>query len=412
MKINTKLTLTALFIGIISHSTFANDLSNFNEPNTLHLIQALKNHQVHIVQFGDSHTAADVMTDALRVRLQQTLGNGGMGWGMPMYFTGQRLARYGYDNTGWLAVSSRSRQDENYTLGGFLAIPRYDGATLTIKAKQIEQPQKITVSLRQAVNDAAFTGVDANGRNFSIEAPVKNGQWQTTQFVAKLPFTITAHHTEHSAIAGWWAENESGQGVVVSALGINGAELSHWNRWNHQWQNEMQKIAPDLVILAYGTNEAYNNQVDVAAQRQILINKIRDIRRASPQSSVMLVSAPESLKSTAEQCGIRPTQLTAFQMMQKQVAQTEKTLFWDWQHAMGGNCSMKGLIKQGEARADGVHFTASAYQRFGQSIAEALLTLAEINPNTSSTMPRASTSNLTTGSATICDVTSNQCKIF
>jgi hypothetical protein len=92
-------------------------LTNFNDPNTNQLMTAFKNKSVHIVQFGDSHTAADVMTGTLRAQLQNRLGNGGMGWGMPMYFSGQRLVRYGYDNNGWEPISSRQQRDQNYTLG-------------------------------------------------------------------------------------------------------------------------------------------------------------------------------------------------------------------------------------------------------------------------------------------------------
>ena len=77
---------------------------------------AFKNKSVHIVQFGDSHTAADVMTGTLRAQLQNRLKRWN-GVGMPMYFSGQRLARYGYDNNGWEPISSRQQRDQNYTLG-------------------------------------------------------------------------------------------------------------------------------------------------------------------------------------------------------------------------------------------------------------------------------------------------------
>ena len=37
----------------------ANYLTNYQDPNTDQLIQALNNNRIHIVQLGDSHTAGD-----------------------------------------------------------------------------------------------------------------------------------------------------------------------------------------------------------------------------------------------------------------------------------------------------------------------------------------------------------------
>lgn len=372
-----KFILTSLALGIGLQAQ-AGYLSNFNEPNTDKLTQALKDGHIHVVQFGDSHTAGDSMTGALRDRLQERYGDGGMGWAMPMYFKGQRLVKFGYDNYQWTPISSRNNQTQNYTLGGLLAKPNFAGSSLTIKAKKPQNTtQSITVSIRQGAYDGEFSGIDADGYAFTLQAPIKNGQWQTTQITAKPPFTITAQgNVDQSYIGGWWATNPYKAGAVVSALGINGAQLAHWDRWDSQaWQNEIATISPELIILAYGTNEAYGNNPDLASIRQILVEKIRQIRQAAPNSALMIISAPEALKSTAGSCGTRPTQLTNLQQLQKEVAQSEGTLFWDWQAAMGGSCSMKSWIRQGLASNDGVHFTHQGYTQLGNSLADDILSL-------------------------------------
>ena len=411
--------LGVLCILTIGSQVYASNLTNFNEPNTNLLITAFKNKSIHIVQFGDSHTAADVMTGTLRTQLQNKLGNGGMGWGMPMYFSGQRLVRYGYDNNGWQPISSRQQRDHNYTLGGLIAVPKFNGATLTIKSKQSELSQKIKVNLRQAATDGKFLGRDAQGHQFELEVPIKDNTWQTVEFVAQLPFTITASNAERSAIGGWWAKNQNGRGAVVSALGINGAELSYWNRWNDGWQQNLKSISPELIILAYGTNEAFNDNIDVEKYKKLLISKVDQIRVASPDTAIMIVSAPESLKNIAGQCGIRPIKLTAIQNVQYQVAQQKHTLYWNWQQAMGGECSMKSWINQGLGRKDGVHFSEAGYQKLGQALAEDLLsfvglqqsyntpTNTEVNVAKSSQQYKPSTN---TGYASICLEENTECK--
>ena len=419
MLIKKSVYLDVFCILTIGSPVYASNLTNFNDPNTDQLITAFKNKSVHIVQFGDSHTAADVMTGTLRTQLQNRLGNGGMGWGMPMYFSGQRLVRYGYDNNGWEPISSRQQRDQNYTLGGLIATPKFNGATLTIKSKQSEISQKIKVNLRQAATDGKFLGRDAQGHQFEIEAPIKNNTWQTVEFVAQLPFTITASNAEQSAIGGWWAKNQNGEGAVVSALGINGAELSYWNRWNEGWQQNLKSISPELIIIAYGTNEAFNDNIDVDKYKNLLISKVDQIRVASPDTAIMIVSAPESLKNIAGQCGIRPIKLTAIQNVQYQVAQQKHTLYWNWEQAMGGGCSMKSWINQGLGRKDGVHFSEAGYQKLGQALAEDLLsfvglqqsyntpTNTEVNVAKSSQQYKPSTN---TGYASICLEGTKECK--
>lgn len=389
------LTSLSCMLFMSCQSLTAASLSNFNEPNSQNLIQALQTKKIHIVQLGDSHTAADEMTNNMRLQLQATLGNGGMGWGMPMYFTGHRLVRYGYDNSGWQPISSRTQSNENYTLGGLLAVPKSTAASLTIKAKQSENTQRYIVSIRQQAGDSALIGRDADGRSISIEAPVKNGQWQFVEFVAKPPFTVQSQHAQQTALGGWWGQNEAGQGAVVSALGINGAQLSYWNRWNTQaWQKELAAVTPNLLILAYGTNEAYNDNLNVEQTRQILVEKIQAIRSASPKTAVMIVSAPESLKNINGGCGTRPVKLSEVQQMQREVAQQYKTLYWDWQNAMGGSCSMKSWINRGDARRDGVHFSASGYQKLGNMLAADILNFANIQSTTAPSNSSSTTNNL------------------
>lgn len=346
------------------------------DNNTAQLAKAFKKKSINIVQLGDSHTAADYLTDAARVRLQQQLGNGGPGWAMPTQFPGMRLARYTYQNQGWQAISSRTDTNVNYTLGGLIATPAV-GSVMTIATKEPEAEQTVTVSIRQGPNDENLSVTDSTGQQIELAAHPKDNQWHFSQFNARFPITVKAGMNFQTAIGGWWARNQNRQGAVFSALGINGFQLNQWNRWNTTaWQQELNVIAPDLIILAFGTNEAYNN-LDTATVKQNLIETIALIRTASPNSAIMLLGAPESLKSTAGSCGVRPEKLTELQNMQKEVAQNQHTFYWDWQAVMGGECSMKTWIGEGLARSDGVHFTASGYQRLGEALADSILALPQ-----------------------------------
>lgn len=343
---------------------------------TKQLAQKLKTKSIHILQLGDSHTAADYLTDAARNHLQQVLGNGGPGWAMPVHFAGMRLARFSYpEQQGWQTFSSRTQPDQNYTLGGLNAQPQ-PGARLELNATQPENLQTISLNLRQGPNDDDLDITDAHGQQFKIGAAQKNNQWQFARFNAYLPLKITTGLSFQTVLGGWWLHNQNNQGAVYSALGINGAQLDQWHRWNTQaWQQTLNYLAPDLIILAYGTNEAYNDQLNIDTARTNLIESIKQIRTASPHSAIMILGAPESLKNTAGPCGNRPLKLSAFQTMQKEIARSQHTLYWDWQAEMGGECSMNNWIRAGLGRPDGIHFTKAGYQKLGVALAKAILAL-------------------------------------
>ena len=62
--------------------------------------------------------------------------------------------------------------------------------------------------------------------------------------------------------------------------------------------------------------------------------------------------------------------------MQKRVAESEGLLYWSWQQAQGGACSMNAWVKQGLAAKDGVHFNAEGYRRAAADLAQGLSALA------------------------------------
>ena len=91
-----------------------------------------------------------------------------------------------------------------------------------------------------------------------------------------------------------------------------------------------------------------------------------------PAAGILIIGAPESLKNTLGVCGTRPVRLTEVQQMQRRIARQGQTMFWSWQNAMGGICSMKNWLNHGWAAKDGVHFSAKGYQRSAEMLADNL----------------------------------------
>jgi hypothetical protein len=83
-------------------------------------------------------------------------------------------------------------------------------------------------------------------------------------------------------------------GVSYDVFGINGARISRLMTWNATtFVAELGQRKPDLVILAYGTNEIADPDWTPASYRRLLKSVIQRIRSAAPQASIMLFAPPD-----------------------------------------------------------------------------------------------------------------------
>lgn len=61
------------------------------------------------------------------------------------------------------------------------------------------------------------------------------------------------------------------------------------------WLKELSVSKSDLVILEYGTNESFDETLDVNDYRKNLVNNIRQIRRALPNAAILLMTPPDTM---------------------------------------------------------------------------------------------------------------------
>ncbi|CCW31878.1 conserved hypothetical protein [Xenorhabdus nematophila F1] len=142
------------------------------------------------------------------------------------------------------------------------------------------------------------------------------------------------------------------------------------DKWQPQWTDTLAQMKPDLVILAYGTNEAFNDTLDLAAYQSDLTSKVQDIRQAMPKTVILLIGPNDSLKNkVAASCGEQqPILLDNVIQIQQAVAKKQHTLFWDWREYMGGPCSIREWEQQNFARPDYVHLSAAGYERSAEAL--------------------------------------------
>ena len=127
-------------------------------------------------------------------------------------------------------------------------------------------------------------------------------------------------------------------------MGINGAKGNVIGRWDSQTlRKQMQWRKPKLIILAYGTNEAFDLKFEPIEFAQTLRDNIRSLRFFSTRRGHFNYWRARQCKNSPQSPHQLPTRssqrITQRRQRAKRVAQEEKTLYWDWAGFMGGICA-------------------------------------------------------------------------
>ncbi|MBD2809407.1 SGNH/GDSL hydrolase family protein [Xenorhabdus sp. Vera] len=343
-------------------------LADFGDPNVVLLTDKLRHsdtRQLHFVQLGDSHTAADFFTGKLRSLLQDRYGDAGPGFVPPMNIPGQRTAtvKFTEDKTGWWLSSSRKDNRADYPLGGFIAIPESTNSAMRMDSPSARGKYWLSVLYQSHDSTEIKTPVA------TMNLPATQSEWRfSPEQDVRFPVNLYPQDTQLK-IGGWLIKRQN-PGIMLSALGINGATINMLDKWQPEWIDTLSQMKPDMVLLAYGTNEAFNDTLDLATYQRDLTARIQDIRKAMPQAVILLIGPNDSLKNkTAAGCGEQQsTLLDNVIQIQQAVAKKQHTLFWDWREYMGGPCSVRGWKQQNLARPDYVHLSAAGYERSAEAL--------------------------------------------
>jgi lysophospholipase L1-like esterase len=369
------------------------DIQDFKDPNAATLWQALGNLEngnrlepIRIIQLGDSHTAGDYLTGRLRQQLQTKYGDAGIGWLTPGYVINQRyeLATMKAIGKWQMSDSKLPKTNDVFPLGGLFNTS--GGASIMdVKAKQDLASGSWQLSIWHKNSNTPWKIALPSGKLYKM-APQDHidGQWNLSNIALNSTNAASLRLlAPNGGSLGGIALDRMSPGITLDVMGINGAKASIINRWDQNsvikqliWRN------PQLIILAYGTNEAFENDItDYANQlRQV----VRLLKQAAPNSAILIVGAPASAKTRVPnyRAGCRlplPPNLTQVMNIQKRIAKQEHTLYWDWSAIMGGKCGAANWLNTRPQlmRKDMIHFSAEGYVATADALFNALVKAAE-----------------------------------
>lgn len=330
---------------------------------------------VHILQIGDSHTAGDAITGAWRVMLQDQFGGGGRGVLAP----GRPYAGYvarGVTVTmspGWRIASAFGKGSEEpramMGLSGFALASAVPAARIALTAEPgmaFDRFVLCAVAGMAARSVTVKTAWDSRAIDLTadrVEPRCITLRWGLPQSEAAVvadggPVTITS-----------WATFRDNGGVAVSNLGVAGSQLRHFARADDDAvAEELRVYAPDLIVLAFGTNEGFGPRIDMPAYESVLRGQIDRLRRLAPGVPILMLGPPDALSRNAAlrgpgavACGgglFAPAGLDQVRRVQRKVAGDLDVAWWDWQDRMGGVCRAREWVERAPARMRGdyVHF--------------------------------------------------------
>ena len=320
---------------------------------------------VHIVHFGDSHTAADEWTGRLRSSFQGRFGDGGSGFSVAGYpFAGyRRFDARGGATTRWRSEGLRAGAGDGwFGLGGVsITADRpgqsvyLDGEGSFVEIQYLRQP---------GGGQFAFYDNDQLRETVSTDGELSPGYAAYQINPGPHRFTLRTVDSNPVRLFGWVVDRTSG--VTYEALGINGAEAAVILHWNQEMlATYLQRRDPGLIVLAYGTNEASDsNWREPGTYYAMLTQLLQRLREAAPAASILVVGPGDRWMRTRAGWRTVPG-IDSIITAQRAACHQFGCAFWDTRKRMGGEGAMLQWVYAGLAQGDRVHFTQAGYQRLG-----------------------------------------------
>jgi GDSL-like Lipase/Acylhydrolase family len=377
---------------------------------------------VRILQLGDSHTAADYFTGELRRRLQARFGRGGIGYlvaGHPRSGFRSDLVKV-TTSGGWTYQAIQKSEDvSQFWLSGFNAISANVGDTITYTAEapisfdSIElnvdrRPQAGTLEVRL---DGVLAGsFDLNGITFEPVVFRLRPQHGEVGSFRQLQIRAAGSGPVVLSSVGIY---DSRAGLSFSSVGYPGATISLLNKFNPAlFADDLRRLDPQIVIVAFGTNEAANESLTADSYWSSYERAITRIKDALPRASIVVIGPPdgEERDGSCKKAGSKPAchlsapppdseeeaeerahsnkqdcnwrqlvKLGAVRDVQRSIAARSGFPYWDWASIMPPQCGAHQWVSANPPlmTPDHIHFTHDGYAKSAEQFLSTIVPLVE-----------------------------------
>jgi lysophospholipase L1-like esterase len=339
---------------------------------------------LRITVMGASHTEADFFTGALRRSLQTRWGDGGHGFVLP---AAPYRAYRAQDvdlcySPGWSGDWAGKGGKAHFPGIGGLVVTSGDPARFGWVGTTTTNLHGGTVShwtlFLQGQPGGGDLLVEVDGAEPLLQ-DTRRGENTLIAVEIQVPpgahrLTLRPAGNGPITLLGLSAE-AAASGVIVDAMGVRGSTIRNWAKRNDAVFTEgLQTLNPDLVVLAYGTNEAMDPRYALADYKRDLRAGLEVLHQALPLTDCILVG-PSDRSLPLEDGRIATWERTRkIAAIQAEVALEAGCASWSWQAATGGPGSQASWRQQEPAWVadDWIHFTPEGYEEVARRFLWAL----------------------------------------
>jgi lysophospholipase L1-like esterase len=344
--------------------------------------------QARILFYGASHVASDSFTGPLRRVLQRRYGDAGHGFVLPVHpWRSYRHADVEVDSnrSRWDALRIRANPSASdvdyYGLAGVAVETDRAGAY-----GEVRTTDRGPVG-RTASSFEVFYLKQPGGGDFDVLLDGRRVQRVQTAAEAPTPgyATFRVEDRPHSLriqvrgngkvrLFGVALERER-PGVVLDTVGINGARVRSHLFWEDSlYREHMVRRNPDLVVLAYGTNESGDDQPLEDYERE-LRQILERVRETVPKASCLLMGPSDRPVRVDDDVFEDRPRTAHINAIQSRAAPDAGCGYFDLLAFQGGPLSMVewAAAEPPYGQPDHVHFTMRGYHRLWQVLHDALL---------------------------------------
>ncbi|RVT92515.1 SGNH/GDSL hydrolase family protein [Sphingomonas crocodyli] len=269
---------------------------------------------VHILQIGDSHTAGDAITGAWREMLQARYGSGGRGVMPPgKPFNGYNPRGVSVDmSDGWSIASIFGPGSQSprppIGLSAYSLTSTRDGARISMVAGANEQFDRFVVcALAQPGAGTLAISIGGKTERMDLNAFLSRPECKELTFDSPQVAVSVVAEGNPVTITSWASFRDAG-GVALSNVGVVGSQLVHFSRNDDAVvAEELRSYDPDLIVVAFGTNEGFAPRIAPQEYEITLRTQIGRIRRLAGRVPILLLGAPDALTRRSELLSNAPT---------------------------------------------------------------------------------------------------------
>lgn len=348
------------------------------------LEKGTRSEPITIVHIGDSHVASDSFSRGIRRGLQSAYGSAGRGAIVPANAFKYAVADgVKMTSSGWRSFNSLKQKTGPYGISGVRVSSSSTSARmkLTVTGQAFDWAE-VTVLTGPNQGKVTISAGDAS-TTFNARANQQGSHVVRVKASAKSATVQPAGGGTTTVLN--WATGRETPGVRYVNFGIISATAYLTRRWDNKLiANDIKHLNPDLVVFGYGTNEGFNDNLNIASYKKHVQGFVDTVSAAAPNTDWLFLGPAAGARRSgkaAHNCnGWRvPVKLGAVRSAMSDLATSNNALYWNWADAMGGPCGIDRWARSSPklAAGDRVHLTPKGYNKSANALVSYISSLID-----------------------------------